>query len=123
MVSLIHWESTNSIVRILTQSRVLIYSFETSPRLTFRSFAVQPSMRSTTGRLVVILAHTCTKFNPRVIFLFLMSLWHTIHKHPVDLLRSLFGTRVRFILVGGRRLRAAGGLVQELPQTLRVVPH
>ena len=40
-----------------------------------------------------------------------------------DLLGSLLGAQVRVVLVGGRRLRADGGLVLELPQALGVVAH
>lgn len=40
-----------------------------------------------------------------------------------DLFRSLFRTQVGLVLVGGRRLRAACRLVEELPEALGVISN
>lgn len=102
----------------------LINAFDSVPlrTLTFRSFAVQLSMLSMTGRLVVILAHTYTTGRG---FTHCYSDIHRLRWRRLftDLLCSLFGAQVRLVLVGWWGLRAAGWLVQELPQTLGKIPH
>lgn len=108
-------------------------------KLTFLSLAVQLSMQSITGRLVVILAHTYSTKTGRekdiisrkiyILLRFYMSHFimaqqqKTIKCWRTDLLCSLFGAQISLILVGRWRLRAAGWLVQEFPQALGIISH